>query len=171
VGGFSEIQVVSFPIAKPFLLHCDRLGRVEGLLVRPKRNGAVQSVSSWDPTTGVDHNKPEGGRAITLIQSEHLDVIASLSGQPVSWEQTRRNVLVSGINLLSLVGHRFRVGEAILEGTCLVDPCKNMEAAMGPGSYAAMVGHGGIGARILQAAELRVGDTVQWLGPEPAQDG
>ena len=163
--------MISFPTAIPSLLHSDTMGRVENILVRPTRKEPAQTVEEWDPSGNADHGNPNSKRAVTLIQKEHLDVVAALSGNDIKWELTRRNVLVSGINLQSLIGHRFRIGDAIFEGTCLVDPCKNMEAAMGPGTYAAMMGHGGIGAKIIGKGSIRVGDNIQWLGTnQPEED-
>ena len=127
-------------------------------------------VSEWDPSGEADHSRPQGKRAVTFIQKEHLEVVKALSGHEITWEKTRRNVLVSGINLLTLIGHRFQIGDAIFEGTCLVDPCHQMEAAFGPRAYAAMVGHGGIGARIIQSGTLYEGAEIRWLGPASPED-
>jgi MOSC domain-containing protein YiiM len=72
----------------------------------------------------------------------------------------RRNLLVSGIPLIALKGRRFRIGDVLLEGTDPCDPCSRMEAALGPGGYNAMRGHGGVTARVLAGGMLCVGDTV-----------
>ncbi|MCA1714242.1 MAG: MOSC domain-containing protein, partial [Gammaproteobacteria bacterium] len=72
----------------------------------------------------------------------------------------RRNVVVAGIPLLALKDRRFRIGEVLLEGTGPCDPCSLMEAALGPGGYNAMRGHGGICARIVEGGRLRLGDPV-----------
>ena len=79
----------------------------------------------------------------------------------------RRNLLVSGIPLIALKGRRFRIGDVLLEGTESCDPCSRMEAALGPGGYNAMRGHGGLCARIIEGGRLRLGDAVQPL-PESA---
>lgn len=157
--------MISFPISQSGLMHSTQTGRIEGILVRPKRNQTPLIVQHWDVLSAQDHGKPSSKRAITLIQKEHIAVISALAGHTVAWENTRRNLLVSNINLFSLIGHRFRVGEVLLEGTCIVDPCKNMEQAMGEGTYAAMMGHGGIGARIIEGGQIHLGDAVQWLIP------
>src|SRR5690606_11348547 len=98
---------------------------------------------------------------LTLIQAEHLPVIAALAGfEAVSPATLRRNLVVSGLPLVALKGRRFRIGEAVFEGTAPCDPCSRMEDALGPGGYNAMRGHGGLCARILVGGRIAVGDAV-----------
>lgn len=102
-----------------------------------------------------------GRRQVTLIQAEHLPVIAALSGlETVPAELLRRNLLVSGIALLALKDRRFWVGEVLLEGTGECHPCSRMEENLGPGGYNAVRGHGGLTARVIRGGRLRVGDPV-----------
>ena len=54
----------------------------------------------------------------------------------------RRNLVVSGINLLALKDRRFRVGTALLEGSGECAPCSRMEVVLGPSGYNAVHGHG-----------------------------
>lgn len=150
-----------------------RAGRVEWIGLRPARDLLMQEVSevvaeAGKGLVGDRYASDSGKRGITLIQAEHLPVIASLSGhaavQPIL---LRRNLLVSGIPLIALKGRRFRIGDVLLEGTESCDPCSRMEAALGPGGYNAMRGHGGLCARVLEGGRLRLGDAVQPL-PESA---
>ena len=143
-----------------------RAGRVEWLGVRPGRTVAMLDVEQAFAETGAGlvgdrYQGGNGKRGITLVQAEHLPVIAALAGQAVVLPATlRRNVVVSGIPLIALKGRRFRIGEVVLEGTDACDPCSRMEDAMGPGGYNAMRGMGGLCARILEGGTLRVGDPV-----------
>lgn len=157
--------MISFPISQSGLMHPSQTGRVDGILVRPKRKLDPMVVEAWNVLSAEDHGKITGNRAVTLIQKEHLSVASALAGHTIDWRKTRRNLLVSNINLFSLVGHRFRIGNVLLEGKVIVDPCKNMEEAMGTGTYAAMMGHGGIGAKIIEGGTIHIGDTVQWVSP------
>ena len=99
-----------------------------------------------------------GKRQVTLIQAEHLSVIAALAGlETVTPEHLRRNVVVSGLALLALKDRRFRIGDVLLEGTGECHPCSRMEEAFGPGGYNAVRGHGGITARVLEGGLIEVG--------------
>jgi MOSC domain-containing protein YiiM len=75
--------------------------------------------------------------------------------------------VVEGVPLVALVGKRFRIGEALLEGTGPCDPCSRMEDALGPGGYNAMRGHGGITARIIEGGRIAVGDGVVPINEDP----
>lgn len=143
-----------------------RAGRVRWIGLRPARDVPMQAVDAVEAETGGGllgdrYAGGSGKRGVTLIQAEHLPVIAALSGHAeVAPATLRRNLLVAGIPLVALKGRRFRVGGVLLEGTGDCDPCSRMEAALGPGGYNAMRGMGGLCARILEGGVLRVGDAV-----------
>ena len=140
-----------------------RPGRIEAILLRPARHAEPQEVEAAQLTvsglTG-DHARP-GKRALTLIQAEHLPVISALIGREATATLLRRNLVVSGINLIALRGQHLRLGEAAeveITGPCA--PCSRMEEALGPGGYNAVRGHGGWCATVLQPGRLSLGDEV-----------
>ncbi len=143
-----------------------RAGRVEWIGLRPGRDMAMDEVAEVVARTGAGlvgdrYAGGSGKRGVTLIQAEHLPVIAALAGlDAVEPATLRRNLVVSGLPLVALKGRRFRVGDALLEGTDACDPCSRMEAALGPGGFNAMRGHGGLCARILEGGAIRRGDGV-----------
>ena len=146
-----------------------RAGAVRWIGLRPARDvpmqetDAVQAVAGGG-LVGDRYKGGSGKRGVTLIQAEHLPVIAALSGHDaVAPAILRRNLVVSGIPLVALKGRRFRVGGLVLEGTESCDPCSRMEDALGPGGYNAMRGHGGLCARIVEGGIVRVGDAVEAL--------
>jgi MOSC domain-containing protein YiiM len=146
-----------------------RGGRVEWIGLRPTRDTAMVEVDAAQANTGAGldgdrYRSGSGKRGITLIQAEHLPVIATLAGHAqVAPATLRRNLVVSGIPLVALKGRRFRIGEVLLEGTEACDPCSRMEAALGAGGFNAMRGHGGLCARIVEGGTIRRGDTVEAL--------
>ena len=144
-----------------------RPGRVEWIGLRPARRAdmAVVTEARLDPEAGLIGDRyagRSGNRHVTLIQCENLTAIASHLGlDRVLPEQLRRNILVSGLNLLALKDRPFRLGTALLEMTGDCHPCSRMEEIFGVGGYNAVRGHGGITARVLEGGEVRLGDAIK----------
>jgi len=143
-------------------------GKVEWIGLCTERRGPIDVVSEVEAEEGRgltgDHHakKRKSKRQVTLIQAEHLPVVASIlyRGEPVDPELLRRNIVVSGVNLLTLKDQRFQIGSAILEGNGPAAPCSRMEETLGAGGYNAMRGHGGITARVIEAGTIAIGDEV-----------
>ncbi len=143
-----------------------RAGRLEWIGLRPARRAALATPDRADiDATGLVGDRyagRSGTRAVTLIQAEHLPVVAALTGTTsVDPALLRRNLVVSGINLYSLRKGRLRIGGVLLEGTGVCDPCSFMEESLGTGGYNAMRGHGGITARVIEPGPIAIGDLVQ----------
>ncbi len=68
---------------------------------------------------------------------------------------TRRNAIVSGIDLNSLVGAEFELQGVRFAGVEQCKPCHWMNSALGPGAEAWLQGRGGLRARILTDGVLR----------------
>ncbi len=138
-------------------------GRVDWIGLRPARLADINAVEQVEATpdglTG-DHFASGGKRALTLIQAEHLPVIAALTGTQITPDLLRRNIVISSINLTALRHHVLQLGDAKikLSGPCA--PCSRMEKTIGAGGYNAMRGHGGWYAEILDGGLIRKGDTL-----------
>jgi len=149
-----------------------QVGRLADILLRLSKHGEVVRAERAEVLDGLgldgDHRSsrrspdPRSKRHVSLIQAEHLPVIAALLGRDtLDADEVRRNLVVAGINLLSLRDRTFRIGSVVLEGTGPCHPCSRMESALGPGGFQALRGHGGITARVVNAGALRVGDPVE----------
>ena len=144
-----------------------QIGCVKWIGVRPERKATMIVVDAVEARagrglTGDRYASKNGKRQVTLIQQEHLQVIASLLGREnVDPALLRRNITVSGINLLALKEKQFYVGKALLEYTGLCHPCSAMEATFGAGGYNAVRGHGGITARVLEDGIISLNDEVR----------
>ncbi|WP_266367097.1 MOSC domain-containing protein [Tellurirhabdus rosea] len=143
-----------------------RPGRLDWIGIRPVRREAVDVVSEaiLSETEGIqgDHySGRSGNRHVTLIQAEHLPAIASFVGrEQLDPALLRRNLVISGLNLLALKDKQIQVGEVVLQITGQCHPCSRMEETLGPGGYNAVRSHGGMTARVVQGGRIQVGDTV-----------
>lgn len=139
-----------------------RPGRVTWIGVRPERRAEMIAVERVQVTdAGLEGDRSRGGkRAVTLLQAEHLDVIAALCDGDVTAPALRRNILISGINLAALRGRDIAIGSVLLNiaGPCA--PCSRMEETLGRGGYSAVRHHGGWCASVVECGEIAVGDDV-----------
>jgi MOSC domain-containing protein YiiM len=146
-------------------------GQVERIIVRGVSRAPAQSIAATQALQGIglaDDRLGKQGEAelstrqVTLIQAEHLGVIAQLARVAnVDSLALRRNLVIRGINLLALKNAKLQVGESVLEIVGPCQPCSRMEEAIGRGGYAAMRGHGGMTARVLSSGAIKVGDSVR----------
>ncbi len=143
-----------------------RPGSVVWIGARPARRSAMQPepvalLEAGRGLVGDRYANRGGARQLTLLEAESLATIASHLGRAsVEPAEVRRNVVVRGINLLALKGRRFRIGAALLEASGECHPCSRMEEILGAGGYNAMRGLGGITARVIEGATIRIGDRV-----------
>jgi len=143
-------------------------GRLEWIGLRSERRGTVIAVEAVQALEGLGlegdrrcQGAPGSARQVTLISREYIAQIAHFMGQEaIEPSLLRRNLVVSGVNLSALRHQRFRIGAAEFEATALCHPCSRMEEVLGPGGVAAMLGHGGLCARILTSGLIRCGDTL-----------
>lgn len=142
-------------------------GRLEQILLRPKRDIPMQSVTTANVIIGQGlegdrfSGRADSKRQITLFQSENLAVLAALLHVAhVDPLLLRRNLLVSGINLNALSGRQFRIGNVILKGAAHCHPCSRMEKTLGAGGFNAMRGIGGLCTQVIEGGTLQVGDRV-----------
>jgi len=156
-------------IIKELLNTFHQSGTIDWIGIRHARRQPLQAVESVlvDENQGIldDHySGANGKRHVTLIQAEHLDAVGKILGTKVSPMDVRRNLVVSGLNLLALNNKQFKLGEeVVLEMTGQCHPCTRMEENLGKGAYNAMRGHGGITARVVKGGTLRIGDRLEPL--------
>lgn len=146
-----------------------QVGKIEWIGLRPAKRKDLQAVNEAEIDIQVglvgDHFKSiRKKRQITLIQKEHLDFVSKTmnkSEKDISF-LTRRNIVISNLNLLALKEKQFKLGEeVILEFTGPCHPCSRMEENLGDGGLNAMRGHGGICAKVIKGGMIKLGDSIE----------
>lgn len=99
---------------------------------------------------------------VTLIDLAIVEDVRRHAGNPeLPASAFRRNFVVSGVDLNSLVGKVFRFGDVLLEGASKCKPCYWMDEACGrAGTEALMHDRGGLRCRILESGRIRIGETT-----------
>jgi MOSC domain-containing protein YiiM len=106
-----------------------------------------------------DHARPgvRNARQVTLIQFEHLAVISALMGRPEDQPvclKTCGAIWLSAVSICLASRAALRIGQAIFETTGWCQPCARLQNNLGPGTFQAVRGHGGITARVLQSGSF-----------------
>ncbi len=97
---------------------------------------------------------------ITLIELEEIERFNALESLALPAGDFRRNIVTRGVRLNELVGRRFTVGGALLEGVRLCEPCAHLAGLVRPSVVKSMAHRAGLRARILTSAVIRPGDSV-----------
>ena len=142
-------------------------GRVEHVFVAPVVAEPMQRLESavavagrglegdrYFEGTGTFSDPGSTGRDLTLVDS------AALEAAGVAPEESRRNVVVSGVDLDALMGRAFRVGEVECVGRRRCEPCAHLQRLTRPGVLRALVHRGGLRADVVAGGVIRVGDEV-----------
>ncbi|HEY6290576.1 MAG TPA: MOSC domain-containing protein [Terriglobia bacterium] len=159
-------------------------GRVAGIFVGAEARAPLNSVQEVQAEAGRGLQgdrywtgqgtfwKPKPDHEVTLIETESLEALEAEAGVRLDPRDARRNLATRGVRLNDLVGQRFRVGEAILIGIRLCEPCGHLERLTGQNLRPALEGRGGLRAGIVTGGLIRVGDAIsveaESLEPEGA---
>ena len=149
------------------------LGSVEAIHIAPAGGAPMVAVDRVRAIAGVGlegdryaaqaghwSEDPRVDRDITLIEAEVIEDLAATEGIVLAPGETRRNVTTRGIRLNELVGRRFRVGEALCEGTRLCEPCQYLTDFVGKPILRPLTHRAGLRAHIVESGEIAVGVAV-----------
>ncbi len=104
--------------------------------------------------------KPQPDYEVTLIEIEALEALERDYGVALMPAEARRNIVTRGVALNHLVGREFQVGEAILRGLRLCEPCAHLERLAHSDVIRGLTHRGGLRAQILIGGAIKVGDRV-----------
>ncbi|MBM7807979.1 MOSC domain-containing protein YiiM [Geodermatophilus bullaregiensis] len=111
---------------------------------------------------------PDLEKQLTLIDAADVAAVAAEVGVPLAPGDTRRNLVTTGIDLPSLVGRWFAVGDALLFGAKRCPPCTHLERLTGARLVKAMVHRGGVNAAVFAGAQIAEGAVVRPVSEEEA---
>lgn len=151
-------------------------GKVEAIYITPSAEDPMQPLPEVEAIAGHGlagdrylngtgyYSKrplPDGGRQITLIETEELERLEWESGIRLDPAESRRNLLTRFISVNDLIGERFRVGEAVCEGIRICEPCTYLERLTGKRVMRPLVQRGDFSVRIIPGGTFKVGARVR----------
>jgi MOSC domain-containing protein YiiM len=108
-------------------------------------------------------------REVTLIEIEAIEAIQRECAIELAPAASRRNLVTRGVPLNHLIGQEFTIGDVVLRGIRLCEPCGHLEKLTElKGVKDALVHRGGLRAQVVRSGMLRVGDIIQAHGERGA---
>jgi MOSC domain-containing protein YiiM len=118
--------------------------------------------------TGTYSKTPGTGRQVTLIEIEAIEALRREYEIDIDAAKARRNIVTRGVALNHLVDREFAVGEVVLQGTRLCDPCSHLERLTVKGTQRGLIHRGGLRADIVRGGTIRNGDIISATNEAPA---
>jgi len=97
---------------------------------------------------------------VTLFSLEVAEAVCQELELALDLKLFRRNIIISGVHLNSLIGEEFTLGRVKFRGLAHCSPCPWMNAVFKKGAYALMRGRGGLRVEVLSAGSLESGKVV-----------
>jgi MOSC domain-containing protein YiiM len=149
-------------------------GRLEAIYIGEAKGGPLSPVETVVAVAGAGlqgdryfrqagtFSKPgQADREVTLIEAEAVEAFTQESGSAFQPHEARRNLLTQNVPLNHLVGQTFAVGDVILRGIRLCEPCTHLEKLTRKGVRQGLLHRAGLRAQILRGGTLRPGNLVR----------
>ena len=145
------------------------MGKVYKLGITTDNNKKIQEVESIEVVAnkGVigdrhfkDYNDPYC--QLSLIESENIDYYNTKYGLNISYVDFRRNIITKEIELNNLIGKKFFIGKAEVEGIDLCRPCRHLTEMLNQKNILKeFLRKGGLRCRILTSSQINIGDMIK----------
>jgi len=110
---------------------------------------------------GTYSNEAGSGRELTLIEIEAIEALKQDYQVALDPGQSRRNIMTRGVALNHFVEREFRIGDVVLRGTRLCEPCAHLEKLTVKGALRGLIHRGGLRAEIVKGGTIQVGDLIE----------
>ncbi|PSQ03014.1 MOSC domain-containing protein [Halobacteriales archaeon QS_5_70_17] len=154
------------------------MGRVDDIRIAPEGEAPMEPIDRVAAVAdrglrgdryfrGSGYYSGVDGCQVTFVEAAALVTAREEYGVDLSDGRHRRNVVLSEVDVTALLGHRFRVGAAVFEGTRPRPPCAHLEELAGEEGVARALREerGGICADVIESGPVAVGDEASDLGP------
>ena len=110
-----------------------------------------------------DNNEPD--IQITLIESENIDYLNEKLKTNIPYIDFRRDIITKGIKLNELVGKKLLIGEVIMKGHRLCDPCKYLQDKLKQtnsfNTLAYLHKRGGLRCELITGGKISINDEIK----------
>lgn len=107
--------------------------------------------------TGTFSEKLAGlpDKELTLIEAEQIQAFNKAHGLNFTYGDFRRNLITEGVDLNSLVGKEFMLGNIRLKGVRLCEPCSHLASILVPEVVSSLAHKSGLRVTILDDGKIQ----------------
>ncbi|WP_121627094.1 MOSC domain-containing protein [Poseidonibacter antarcticus] len=147
-------------------------GKIINLFISPNTKSTMQEVNQMilEKEKGIfgdryynqegtfsNKGKTEPDRDVTLIEIEKINEFNDNFNQDITAEDFRRNIVVSNCDLNSLVDKEFQIGNVVLKGIRLCEPCKYLAEKLDNDKVLTeMIHKSGLRAQIIKGGSIEM---------------
>lgn len=152
-------------------------GKIVKLLLAKDINTPMQNVNQmvleenkgifgdryyYQEGTFSNKGKIEPDRDVTLVEIENIDDFNKEFDEELTAEDLRRNIVISNCNLNNLVDKEFQIGNVILKGIRLCEPCKFLAKKLDNQKFLkGMLHKSGLRAKIVKGGSIDLNCQVE----------
>ena len=145
-------------------------GKLLAIYVHGPKGEDLRGVESADVQAGRGilgdrYCRKEGAgnpdQEITLVEMEAVEALARECDTILNAVKVRRNLLTREVPLNHLVGREFQIGDIVLRGLRLCEPCDHLEKLTVAGIKDGLRHRGGLRAQVVVGGTLRAGDVIR----------
>ncbi|MGK7912018.1 MAG: MOSC domain-containing protein [Synechococcus sp.] len=147
--------------------------RLEAILIAAEAGSDLESVSSAELEIGKGivgdrYHISQGtfskssDTEVTLIEWEEIHAFNQITGLDYESAKFRRNLVTAGVRLNRQVGRDFSIGDVVLRGMRLCEPCGYLAKLIGRDVMLQMKTKAGLRAKILRGGAIAVNDAIQF---------
>jgi len=144
-------------------------GKIVEILIAKDANSSMQNVNEAVLESGkgifgdryYNLSDQEPGQEITLIEKEKIDEFNENYNSSFAYNEFRRNLVISNCDLNALVNKEFYLGNVLLKGIELCQPCETLAAKTSKETLEALHNKAGLRACILKDGNISLSSQLE----------
>ncbi|PLY06232.1 MAG: sulfurase [Arcobacter sp.] len=151
-------KIVSLLISKDIKSSMQKVNQI----ILEEKKGIYGDRYFYQEGTFSNKGKIEPDRDVTLIEIEKINAFNTEFNNTITAEDFRRNIVVSNCDLNSLVDKEFQIGNVVLKGIRLCEPCKYLSDKLNNQEVLSkIVNKAGLRAQIIKGGSIDMSSQLE----------
>lgn len=139
-------------------------GKIAKIFISPNTDTQMQSVNEivLEEGKGIfGNNQNISSNEITLIEQEKVDAFNKENNCTFEYSDFNRNIVISNCDLDSLINKEFQIGNVVLKGTSLCEPCGKLTKDLDENTIENLKQKAGLNAIVLRSGNINLSSQLE----------